>query len=30
MTQFELNGKTVAVDATPDTPVLWCFAITSA
>jgi aerobic-type carbon monoxide dehydrogenase small subunit (CoxS/CutS family) len=23
MTQFELNGKTVAVDATPDTPVLW-------
>ena len=23
MTRFELNGKTVAVDATPDTPVLW-------
>ena len=23
MTQFELNGRTVAVDATPDTPVLW-------
>jgi len=23
MTKFELNGKPVAVDATPDTPVLW-------
>ncbi len=23
MTKFELNGKAVAVDATPDTPVLW-------
>src|SRR6267142_2042504 len=23
MTRFELNGKTVEVDATPDTPVLW-------
>jgi isoquinoline 1-oxidoreductase alpha subunit len=23
MTRFELNGKTIAVDASPDTPVLW-------
>jgi len=23
MSRFELNGKTVEVDATPDTPVLW-------
>ena len=23
MTKFELNGKPVAVDATPDTPVMW-------
>jgi isoquinoline 1-oxidoreductase alpha subunit len=23
MTRFELNGKSVAVDASPDTPVLW-------
>jgi isoquinoline 1-oxidoreductase alpha subunit len=23
MTRFELNGKTVTVDATPDTPILW-------
>jgi len=23
MTRFELNGKTISVDAAPDTPVLW-------
>ena len=28
MTRFQLNGKSVSVDASSDTPVLWCFAIT--
>jgi aerobic-type carbon monoxide dehydrogenase small subunit (CoxS/CutS family) len=23
MTRFELNGKSIEVDASPDTPVLW-------
>jgi aerobic-type carbon monoxide dehydrogenase small subunit (CoxS/CutS family) len=30
MRRFELNGKTVVVDATPDTPLLWVLRITLA